>query len=565
MFVVPCRIRDVCFSALPSPTRAQAAGLCSQGGRRQPRSPASDLLTPPQLLVSTTTQQVIHRLTTVSACRSKSPRRDSMVQQDLPSRTPAHVSTESPTVNAPSANRLCSRCAAIDFESFFSTEQTNIEFGVLSDWDPDRCDICTFLSQCYQQKGPRYQMLSSPVTLWNTSFAHIREYMSNFAGVIMEALPTLGLEDGYSYCVLYDKGGTTDWMHLARTPDVNVLPRSLSALLNWSDIRQWTQKSAEGDSVSLRPGPTPGNTVPEAIYQLYVIDCDNRSLVRASTDTQYVTLSYVWGFDSTSFDDMSVVDVISRTLPRTLEDAMIVCRRLDYRYLWIDRYCIPQNDPVQRHRQIGHMDAIYARSSLTIIACAGQDPHYGLPGVTRPRQIPSVHIEGLGFLQLLPLQEDITCSVCAERGWTYQETLLSQKRLYFTDRQLYFEDDRTMTCEWTALSQAENITTPDSNLLHSQRTWLSTPSDIYGCISRYTGRKLTFDSDALNAFLGIPSVYEQHFRMHHLWGMPYLTSDNDTYALPRMTHNFFFIRNPGSVRRADFPSWSWAGWTRTVM
>lgn len=53
--------------------------------------------------------------------------------------------------------------------------------------------------------------------------------------------------------------------------------------------------------------------------------------------------------------------------------------------------------------------------------------------------------------------------------------------------------------------------------------------------------------------------------MHHLWGMPYLTSDNDTYALPRMTHNFFFIRNPGSVRRAGFPSWSWAGWTHALL
>lgn len=48
----------------------------------------------------------------------------------------------------------------------------------------------------------------------------------------------------------------------------------------------------------------------------------------------------------------------------------------------MDRYCINQ-DQEDISRQVETMDQIYARSELTTLASAGEDPSHGLPGVVR--------------------------------------------------------------------------------------------------------------------------------------------------------------------------------------
>jgi hypothetical protein len=58
-------------------------------------------------------------------------------------------------------------------------------------------------------------------------------------------------------------------------------------------------------------------------------------------------------------------------LPLVVEDAICVCNEIGIEYLWVDRYCIPQDPDVARH-QIANMDSVYAGSALTIIAAAGE-------------------------------------------------------------------------------------------------------------------------------------------------------------------------------------------------
>jgi heterokaryon incompatibility protein (HET) len=58
---------------------------------------------------------------------------------------------------------------------------------------------------------------------------------------------------------------------------------------------------------------------------------------------------------------------------------------LGYRYLWIDRYCIPQKDSPIKDTLINNMDVIYSEPVLTIIASATESPTHALPGVSRDR------------------------------------------------------------------------------------------------------------------------------------------------------------------------------------
>jgi hypothetical protein len=88
------------------------------------------------------------------------------------------------------------------------------------------------------------------------------------------------------------------------------------------------------------------------------------------------------------------------------------------------------------------MDLIYANAQVTIIAAAGADPWYGLPGVagTLRKKQPKLAVSDGIISSTLPASAwVIKNSKWASRGWTDQEGLLSKRRLFFTDEQGFFE------------------------------------------------------------------------------------------------------------------------------
>lgn len=108
-------------------------------------------------------------------------------------------------------------------------------------------------------------------------------------------------------------------------------------------------------------------------------------------------------------------------LPKTVEDALIVTKRLNYRYLWVDEICISQLNPVHRASQIARMDEIYSGADLTIVAAAGHDKNYGLPGVSDTPRVKhgTCHFEdclvfGIGPDPLSSVRRD---STWWKRGW----------------------------------------------------------------------------------------------------------------------------------------------------
>jgi hypothetical protein len=137
-------------------------------------------------------------------------------------------------------------------------------------------------------------------------------------------------------------------------------------------------------------------------------------------------------------------------LPETIEDAIFITRSLSMRYLWIDRFCINQSEPSEVREQVGQMDLIYSCAYLTIIAAAGATPNHGLPGVGnrgRPTQPHGIIREHMLVSTLLDPRNAIEHSKWFQRGWTYQEGILSPRRLVFTDYQVYFECSGMYCCE----------------------------------------------------------------------------------------------------------------------
>ncbi|KAJ0333837.1 hypothetical protein COL922a_010394 [Colletotrichum nupharicola] len=307
---------------------------------------------------------------------------------------------------------------------------------------------------------------------------------------------------------------------------------------------------------------------------------------------EYVALSYVWGTKApeTGF-------------PRVVQDAFVVCRNLGVGYLWVDRYCIDQSgnaqqDPEKRketRNQLANMHIIYEAAVFAIIACAGKDANFGLPGVsTRPRlRQPSVKIgETLYVSSLPPLSNLLEHAKWTERGWTYQEGLLSTRRLIFTEYQVYFE------CNFSHCTEA--VFAPDDIFFKygtafrygkNGPTWppmygeaaqsvrnfpmamsLNKGPTVFGLIEEYMTRSLTFTSDNLNGMLGILSRGSTTTPpFGHFWGLPIFTTlrvsseaifddkVHQTATLGLLQAMDWRFKHPAK-RNPKFTSWSWTGW-----
>ncbi|KAH7082267.1 heterokaryon incompatibility protein-domain-containing protein, partial [Paraphoma chrysanthemicola] len=190
-------------------------------------------------------------------------------------------------------------------------------------------------------------------------------------------------------------------------------------------------------------------------------------------------------------------------------DAVAVTRSLGYRYLWVDKYCIDQHNEKEKAYQLEMMDQIYEKADLTIVAAAGCDDTYGLPGAgrrsMRPRTRQSVaRLQKHAFISCDRLTiKTLWSTQWFNRGWTFQEMILSTRCLIFTESQAI------LACRTTTYYE-EFPHFPGSA---SERPLLpSILPDIQGGlsflelenqISGYLGRTLSYQADALNAFKGL--------------------------------------------------------------
>ncbi|KAK0623693.1 heterokaryon incompatibility protein-domain-containing protein, partial [Immersiella caudata] len=185
-----------------------------------------------------------------------------------------------------------------------------------------------------------------------------------------------------------------------------------------------------------------------------VIDCRSAHLTIQDYEpgNKYVALSYVWGQSGTTGPTAGAVPrargTTKRTMlklpadiPLTIRDAIEVTRALRCQYLWVDKYCIDQNNPEEQREQFSRMGDIYAGSHVAIFAL-GDDSNAGLPGVSSTPRLGQEEARS-GAFRFISTMPDPHASVQQTkwntRGWTYQEGLFSTRRLFFTDHQVYFE------------------------------------------------------------------------------------------------------------------------------
>ncbi|KAM7210919.1 Heterokaryon incompatibility protein (HET) domain containing protein [Rhypophila decipiens] len=245
------------------------------------------------------------------------------------------------------------------------------------------------------------------------------------------------------------------------------------------------------------------------LRRFYVFDCRSREVVDAPDGCRYVALSYVWGKNDSSGSSVGPASPQNKRdrLEKVIEDSITVTQSLGLHYLWADRICIDQSDDEDKRHQISQMDIIYANSTLTIIAAAGNGPDHGLPGINgTPRSIQQRKFVfgNRSLISTLPAGSyTVQKSKWHTRGWTFQEGILSIRRLIFTEAQVLFE------CNGMHCSERKFDILAYNMGAFSAKTPGSDPAEYMRYVASYSSRQLTYREDALNAFQGVLNSFKR--------------------------------------------------------
>jgi hypothetical protein len=328
-------------------------------------------------------------------------------------------------------------------------------------------------------------------------------------------------------------------------------------------------------------------------FPAYLIDTELDCLITGKEGLEYVALSYRWGTrDSfktkqSSFKHITKpggLSIYTDQIPDTISHAMHVVRSIGKRYLWVDSICLISDDKKHLTEQLQLMGSIYACANMTIVAL-DDDAWAGLHGIqgalrppSKPRDLPNIFPwlnDSRLIVRNLPLLIGYPhASEYFRRGWTYQEYILSQRRLIFGNQQIHW------SCSCTIWH--EDIPEAEQDYKDEALQYLQSPNIINGIpdseelgkfLREYNLRDLTHPEDSLPGVTGLLETLSRTFKGGFLCGLPEAWFD----AALMWNCNFYgniLSKKPDSIleRRtlsgqpqsslpgAVLPSWSWIGW-----
>ncbi|KAK5652262.1 hypothetical protein OQA88_10610 [Cercophora sp. LCS_1] len=238
---------------------------------------------------------------------------------------------------------------------------------------------------------------------------------------------------------------------------------------------------------------------------------------------RYLTLSHRWGDDEVFKLTKSSLSSFEHGIPfsslgATFQDAIVVTKLLQHRYLWIDALCIVQDDEDDWERESSRMAAVYSNASCTISAHTAQDSNAGFldaslePPPTlvlrssryffNPRRT-ITHLTLLGSFG-----DQVKRSFLSQRGWVFQERVLSRRLLHFVQHHTFFEDaaavvsDDVVSADLPPLHRLEDNKWSVTDSCHGFVYW-------YRLVQNYSECSLTYEKDRLPAIAGLAQSFSE--------------------------------------------------------
>lgn len=325
------------------------------------------------------------------------------------------------------------------------------------------------------------------------------------------------------------------------------------------------------------------------------------------TSHVYAALSYCWGSSDSIHRTKTTKDNIRTRmkgfgladLPRTLQEAVLMTRSLQIRYIWIDALCIVQDCAEEWASEAQKMMQYYAHARVTIVPVSSETADDGM--FSGSHDVP-FHVKVSKTLNTYPEQSlvfsdkasqydrgHVASSRWSSRGWTYQEKLNSSRVLYV------FSNSLTLECRSGAWDTLTHCKPSAGGGFRRDATFLPAPGLPTTTVNHrflwhiivesFAKRAFTRPEDRWFAFSNVARAYSQGYGNDILdglqrdWILEDIVSWSDRVAYfehPAMASRYpdrGFCRvchSPDQCKSglellgpkdASFPSWSWLSTT----
>jgi hypothetical protein len=316
----------------------------------------------------------------------------------------------------------------------------------------------------------------------------------------------------------------------------------------------------------LESHPTCRGTITKPFLPTRLIDVGTDDIVPRLVDTKaeklqstpYLTLSYCWGGKHGLTLCESTLETLkagipTNQLPRTIQDAVSVTRKLGFRYLWVDSLCIIQDSDADWTKEAASICDVYRNCLLTIAAVGASDANQGLFAQRDPlAYLPCWMLRnsaGNDFF-LWPNKGGtefhkvwFSNAPLHQRGWVVQERVLPRRTLNFgvmvaweccetlrnepgfphnpdvlpTDPETYTLKRKFLDC---APANAGLVLSDEHMIRNLRGLWMQILMD-------YTKAKLTISSDRLIAISGIIKDLHERTLWNNFCGLwaPFMTEE----------------------------------------
>lgn len=332
------------------------------------------------------------------------------------------------------------------------------------------------------------------------------------------------------------------------------------------------------------------------LVRLKALDADNCKMPK------YACLSHCWGTSrptSTTTANLGSQEqgIPWSSLPPLFQDTITYVRRLGISLLWIDSLCIIQDDKDDWRKEAAKMASIYQNAYLVISASKSSGSTDSLFGGFDKKPKPSIipvptlgqgsalcfrrsftHLPGYMDQKLVKSSPLPTFN----RGWIFQERLLSSRILHFGPQELSWECLQESACQCTGKYTSSATIDPSdgaADIVHTMSAQrILKPKAIFNqdrwqrlnetqlisvwhmLVEDYTKLRLTFESDVFPAISGIAKRFQCSLGSKYVAGLWTKSLINDLAWHKETMHT-------GSTKQIEWyqrpkewraPTWSWA-------
>ncbi|ORY06010.1 heterokaryon incompatibility protein-domain-containing protein [Clohesyomyces aquaticus] len=257
-------------------------------------------------------------------------------------------------------------------------------------------------------------------------------------------------------------------------PDPAHLPPSTHLEHAGPQVASWLQACTTKHVYCVRP--TPQSYIPKRLVCISASSSPSTIRITLTTNnlpviTPYATLSHCWGTSTfltlTRENEAQLTCGIPLTsLTTNFQEAIQVARFIGMQYIWIDSLCIMQGEGGDFGTEGDLMHAVYRNSYCNIVAADSKDSTGGLfrpqrdkgsrTDCRRSDVLPSRYkskaesVLGEGEWKILHegmWSDELLGAPIYERGWVFQERMLSPRLLHFTRSQIFWDCSTLSACE----------------------------------------------------------------------------------------------------------------------